>query len=141
MCKIQGVKAEMKDTNFISDKEIKKCKRYIVLMLFGVALGAGNFVWGIATEKIFSVAAGLFCGPICAFCTWRMINVIEKYARMSETEKRLAQMMASMDEINEQMREDVRDCSLCLHCDPSYGCSIHNTIAGGCKDFLNKYDQ
>jgi len=37
----------------IADKELKKAKLWIVFMLFGIAFGAGNLVWGIATDRLF----------------------------------------------------------------------------------------
>jgi len=80
----------------IADKELKKAKLWIVFMLFGIAFGAGNLVWGIATDRLISIISGIFCGLTCGICAWRMLTVVERYARMSEMEKQLAEMQVFM---------------------------------------------
>ena len=79
----------MKDKVYVADKEMKKAKRWIIFMLVGIAFGSGNFVWGIATDRFFSVLSGIFCSLTCGICSFRMLNIVERYARMSEMEKQL----------------------------------------------------
>jgi len=44
----------------------------------------------------FSIVSGAFCGLVCGICVWRMLTVVERYARMSEMEKQLAEMQVFM---------------------------------------------
>lgn len=90
----------MNDKIMEADKELKKTKRWISFMLFGIALGSGNLMWGIATDRVFSVISGIFCGLACGICAWRMLTVVERYARMSEMEKQLAEMRGFMNRKN-----------------------------------------
>lgn len=86
----------MNDKIMVADKELKKTKRWIVFMLFGIAFGSGNLMWGIATDRLFFVISGIFCGFVCGICAWRMLTVVEQYARMSEMEKQLVETQTFM---------------------------------------------
>lgn len=65
-------------------KEIRNSKALIVFCLFAVAFGAGNFMWGMVSGRLFSIISGLFCTIACGFCVMRSIKTIESYADMSK---------------------------------------------------------
>ena len=86
-------------------KEIRNCKRLIVFCLFAVAFGSGNFIWGIVSDRIFSVVSGLFCAIVCSICVMRSIKTIESYVRMEQQAKALIERQKDFMEIMNKIRE------------------------------------
>lgn len=82
-------------------KEIRNCKRLIIFCLFAVAFSGGNFIWGIISDRIFSIVSGLFCAIVCSICVMRSIKTIEYYIDM---EKRVEDLMEKERLFNEMMK-------------------------------------
>lgn len=70
-------------------KQVKWCKVFIVFLFISMIYGGGLTAFGIATERALSIIIGAICAIICTVCAYRMVLTIERYARMSEQEKRL----------------------------------------------------
>ena len=72
------------------------------------------------------VRYGSFCED--GYCSQR--RVWEKLKRYEDLEEQ--GRMVELPEI------EIEDCTRCWYCAPHGGCSIHNTVPGGCKDFASK---
>lgn len=90
-------------------KEIRNSKTLIVFCLFAVAFGAGNFMWGMVSGRLFSIISGLFCAIVCGFCVMRSIKTIEAYVRMEQQAEALIERQKDFMEMIDKIQKRVSE--------------------------------
>nr|DAL89605.1 MAG TPA: hypothetical protein [Caudoviricetes sp.] len=90
-------------------KAIRNSKALIVFCLFAVAFGAGNFMWGMVSGRLFSIISGLFCAIVCGFCVMRSIKTIEAYVRMKQQAEALIERQKDFMEIMNKIQGRVSE--------------------------------
>lgn len=62
------------------EKEAKKIKVLITVLLVLVAVGGANIACGIYGNRLVSVVSGLFCSIASSWAVMRNVRTLERYA-------------------------------------------------------------